>query len=434
VNKRPGIKRFIFYVVSFFAVFFCFNSVFAAISDDIGQKNQQIEEIQRQVEQFQQQIDSARSKTITLQSEVSSLNAKISQITLEIKSLVLSISKTNLEIQDTQQRIKDAEEKISKGQTVLAQYLRVVYQNDQETLTAILLKHDTLSDFFNDINSVKTTQDELKITIDNIQELKTSLESKKQDLEDKRADLEQQKNLEQIDKRSLDQSKAQKDKLLKDTKGQESKFQQLVKQSQSNIEKIKAEIFYLQQNGVSVDDAVKYGNLAAIAVGIRPAFLIAELEVESGLGRNVGKCNRAGDPSTKSYRMIMKPNRDIQPFLQITAQLGLDPETTAVSCPQANGWGGAMGPAQFIPSTWLGYAAEVARIVGRAVASPWNIEDAFTASAVKLARGGATAKTQAAEITASKAYYSGNPKCSTVACRSYANAVQRVAAQLELSL
>jgi peptidoglycan hydrolase CwlO-like protein len=414
-------------------------SAMAAITDDINQRNQQVEEIQRQIDQYQQQINAAHSQTVTLQGEVASLNAKINLITLEIRSLDISIGKTNLEIQDTQSKISDAEDKIAKDQTILAQYLRVMYQNDQETLTGILFKHDTLSDFFNDLNSVKTSQDDLKATIDSIKDLKASLESKKQDLEDKRADLEQQQGLVLLDKRSLDQARAQKDKLLKDTKGQESKYQELVKTSKTQIQKIQEEIFYLQQNGVTVDDAIKYGNLAAIATGIRPAFLIAELEVESGLGRNVGRCNRVGDPASKGYREIMKPTRDIQPFLQITSQLGLDPETTAVSCPQfvngkQYGWGGAMGPAQFIPSTWMGYANEVARIVGRAFANPWNIQDAFTASAVKLARGGATAKTTAAEIAASKAYYSGNSKCSTAACNSYANAVQRTAAALERDL
>ena len=136
----------------------------------------------------------------------------------------------------------------------------------------------------------------------------------------------------------------------------------------------------------------------------------------------------------------MKPSRDIQPFLQITAELGMDPEITPVSCPMKNsdgsfnGWGGAMGPAQFIPSTWVGYAARVAQIVGRAIADPWNIEDAFTASAIKLANAGATGKTAAAEIAASKAYFSGNSRCSTAVCNSYANNVQRVAAQLQQNL
>ena len=128
---------------------------------------------------------------------------------------------------------------------------------------------------------MRTVQDELKVTIRNITDLKTSLEEQKQELEDKKADLAQQQTLVAIEKKSADQIKAKKDKLLKDTKGQEAQYQNLVKQSQSKIEKIKAEIYYLQQNGISADDAVKFGTLAAISTGIRPAFLIAELELES---------------------------------------------------------------------------------------------------------------------------------------------------------
>ena len=414
--------------------FFPFIPAIGAITDDINQKNSEIEEIQREIEQLMQQIDSIQPAKMTLQGEVANLNAKINQLNLEIKSLGLSITKTNLEVQSTQEKIKEAEDKIARNQVILGQYLRLLYQNDQETLTTILLKHDVLSDFFSDLNSAKTTQDELRITIDEIQALKASLEEKEGELDEKRLELEHQKGLEEINKRSVNQNKAQKDQLLKDTKGQESKYQTLVKQSQSKIEKIKAEIFYLQQNGVTVDDAIKFGNLAAISTGIRPAFLIAELELESGLGRNVGKCNRAGDPPSKGYRVIMKPTRDIQPFLQITAQLGLDPETTAVSCAQTNGWGGAMGPAQFIPSTWMGYKDEVARITGRSPANPWNIEDAFIAAAAKLSRGGANSKTSAGEIAASKAYYCGNSKSTRADCVNYANKVQALAARIAQNL
>ena len=406
----------------------------AITADEINQKNREIEEIQRQIEQYQQQIDEIQPTKTTLQSEVASLNAKINQLNLEIKSLGLSVTKTNLEVKSTQEKIKEAEYKIARSQVILGQYLRILYQNDQETLTSILLKHNVLSDFFSDLNSVKITQDELRIAIDEIQALKASLEERGGELEEKRLELECQKGLEEINKRSVNQNKAQKDQLLKDTKGQESKYQGLVKQSQSKIDKIKAEIFYLQQNGISADDAVKFGNLAAISTGIRPAFLIAELELESGLGRNVGKCNRAGDPPSKGYRQIMKPTRDIQPFLVITASLGLDPEITAVSCPQANGWGEAMGPAQFIPSTWMGYKDEVARITGRSPANPWNIEDAFIAAAAKLSRGGANSKTKAGEIAASKAYYCGNSKSTQADCVNYANKVQALAARIAQNL
>ena len=93
-----------------------------------------------------------------------------------------------------------------------------------------------------------------------------------------------------------------------------------------------------------------------------------------------------------------------------------------------------MGPAQFIPSTWLAYEGEVTRLTGHNPPNPWSIEDSFMASAIKLARGGANTKTAQGEIRASKAYISGNPNCSSSICKYYSNTVQRKADQIEASL
>lgn len=419
----------------------CFGiSARAAITDDVNQKNQQIEEIQRQIEQYQQQIDTIHDQALTLQGQVNTLNAQINKITLELKSLNLSIISTNLKINDTQSKITAAEIKIEKDQSALAQYLRVVYQNDQESLTSILVKNSTLSNFFNELNSVKTIQDQLRITIDNVIGLKDSLEQRKQDLDDQKADLAKEQTLVAIEKKGLDSIKAQKDKLLKDTKGQESKFQELVKKSKKDIEAIRAQISYLLQNGVSAEDAVKYGQLAAIGAGIRPAFLLAELEQESALGSNVGKCYIVDKTSGATRRVTngqiyakgIHPTRDLPLFLAITAELGLNSFQTPISC--GSGWGGAMGAAQFIPSTWMGYRETVSRLTGHNLANPWNIEDAFVAAAAKLSRDGASSQTRAGEVAASKRYYCGNAASKKSGCVNYANSVQRLADDIQQNL
>ena len=48
----------------------------------------------------------------------------------------------------------------------------------------------------------------------------------------------------------------------------------------------------------------------------------------------------------------MHPNRDRPVFAVIAQTLGFNPDDLPVSRKPWYGWGGAMGPAQFIPSTW----------------------------------------------------------------------------------
>lgn len=432
-------KRVIF-LMAFFLVLALPGLVFgianASVQDEIDARNKQIEEIQKQIDAYQQQIEENSSKEQTLAGEIAQLNAQINKVQLEIKSLGIAIDQTSLEIGDTQKGIQNAIDELGLHKEVLAKYMRILYELDKENLTRVLLSNAKLSDFFNNLKNLGDIQDSLQATIISIKNLKADLEQKESDLEGKKSELGQLKGLQQAEKSNLDSTKSEKNTILKETKGQEAKFQQLVKQSQADITRIRDQISYLIQNGVTVEDAIKFGELAAIRVGIRPAFLIAILEVESGLGKNVGTGNWLED-MYNCYLRLGKPSRaeaEKAAFLEIVNKLGLDPNTVKVSAEPNYGCGGALGPAQFIATTWLAYEERVAQLTGHQPPNPWNIEDAFMASAIKLANAGATAQTRAAETAATKAYLSGNSKCSSRICNYYASTVLDKAAVIAQSL
>ena len=90
-----------------------------------------------------------------------------------------------------------------------------------------------------------------------------------------------------------------------------------------------------------------------------------------------------------------------------------------------------MGPAQFIPSTWLQYQGKIEQLKGGSV-DPWNIRDAFLAAAVYLAQAKATRQTHDYEWCAAVTYFSGS--CSSrnqIRYEFYGDNVMAIAARYE---
>ena len=120
--------------------------------------------------------------------------------------------------------------------------------------------------------------------------------------------------------------------------------------------------------------------------------------------------------------------KDVPHFMEIIAALGRDPFATPVSCPMSVGWGGAMGPAQFMPTTWAKYKDRISAITGKP-SDPWNIRDAFLASGLYLSDYGAKSKEKNGEWRAAMIYFSGSTKNS--AFYWYADNVLKIATGFE---
>jgi membrane-bound lytic murein transglycosylase B len=89
------------------------------------------------------------------------------------------------------------------------------------------------------------------------------------------------------------------------------------------------------------------------------------------------------------------------------------------------GWGGAMGPSQFIPSTWKIFEKRIENATGASVANPWNPYHAITAMAMYLEDLGAVSGNEASERNAACRYYSGRACASSSAGAGYGNAVMK---------
>lgn len=397
-------------------------SILAANSNSQEERQQlelQLQQLEQQIVEYENQIKIYQKQGKSLKNEIDTLNAKIAKINLEIKAINLKINQLNEKINQTENQINLTQNTLNKRETALIELLKKLYVNNNQSILEIILKNPRLSDFFNDLNNIVLLQNDLRITISQIKDLKSQLEEQKIQYALAKADTETLRNYQLNQKNQTDILRQQKNNLLTITKGQESRYQSLLKKTKEEAAKIRNRLFELLGGGeMTFEQAYQYAKIASKATGVRPAFILAILDRESALGRNVGRC---------SYKTAMNP-KEIPIFLEIVSELNLNPETLTVSCPNVDGpYGGAMGPAQFIPSTWKYYKNQVSQITGNDIPSPWNNSDAFVAAALYLKDAGALNN----ERQAAARYYCGSRWNRYVCTNVYAQKVLEKASQFE---
>jgi peptidoglycan hydrolase CwlO-like protein len=339
----------------------------------------QLAQLETQINQYQGQISSYQTQGKTLNGQISILNDKIASLNLQIQATNLTIQQLNSQITTTQSQITTTQADIVDKKTAMGSLVQSLYEDDQVSLVQMFLQNPRLSDFWDETQAISLLQDNLRLTVQQITDLQTQLQNQEQQFEASKSDAASAAAYQATQAAEVASTKSSKTQLLQETQGQESKYQALLVQTQATAAQIRNRIFQLLGGGqLSFEDAYQYAQVASNATGIDPAFILAILDRESALGQNVGQCN---------YKTAMSPSN--QPlFLAITQSLNLDPNEMMVSCPNADGvYGGAMGPAQFEPSTWDLYASAVAKVTGDNPPSPWSDADAFTATALYLKDG-----------------------------------------------
>lgn len=402
----------------------------------------QLVQLEGEAEVLDKNIQQTQGDARNLGNEVKTIDAEVRRRELEIRRLTLAIKKTGIEIKQKAEAVALLTRKIAHSRAALAGSLFLLSTHEDDDGLSILLKHRSLSDFFNSIHTLERVQSDIHETLTAFKEDRATLEREKEELEQVREEQQELQSLQEVERRFLAQKKAEKDELLRLTRGKEALFQQLLKSKKRDITTLRTQLFYLEKTGITAEEAVQLADRAAKRTGIRTAFLLALLEVETGkqfedgvisVGTNLGTGNWQRD-LYDCYVHLHKPKvaqAEKAAFFAITEGLGLDPDKMPVSRRPNYGCGGAMGPAQFLPTTWRRFESRVGDLTGHTPPSPWNVEDAFTAAALFLADAGADAQTTAGEIRAAKTYISGSPSCSRYICKSYSNRIISLARDID---
>ncbi len=425
-----------------------------AIAERRAQLERELANLEDLIRQQQVLLDSKRGERVSLERDLAILDAEIKKARAAIRAQELAISDLENEIWLKNATIRELDEKIERKRESLAGLIRRTAQLDDLSLVEILLSEKTLSQFFAEYDDFHTLKLALNASFRDLERLRKDNETARSQLENQRATEEELKMLHELQQQRLRDQEREQARILQVTQGQEREYQQLIAANERSAAQIRSELFELRGSAaINLGDAIELASFVGARTGVRPALILGVLKQETRLGEFLGN---------GSWRSDMHPTRDRPLFQVITATLGVNPDTMPVSAKPGYGWGGAMGPAQFIPSTWACYGGYIntrtndcnnsarsfdwetfwagpwvyradkdrLRVVRgkQSPSNPWDNQDAFLAAGILLKDNGADAGTLYAERLAAMRYFAGWANANNPAYSFYGDGVMGHAA------
>ncbi|MCR4279604.1 MAG: lytic murein transglycosylase [Candidatus Zambryskibacteria bacterium] len=456
MNTYKTVLKFLvltpFALVLAFGAFSLASAQSACTSNTAGktraQLEQELEACNREIAQWTTTLNQTKQESASFQRDVAALTAKINAAQANIKGKNIAIANISKDIATKQSQINVLDSRITLGKKAIADILRKTNDINSYSLVEAILSDKDLSEFFVDLDTYASTKKSLQNLFAELRTTKALTESEKAVLARKKEAEAAAKVAIELAKKEVEVANTQKKSLLADSQNKEKTYAQVLAEKQATAAKIRAVLFPLAASGpIPFGTALQYAKAAETQTGVRAAFILGIFATESGkasdgtFGKILGNClltnsPNKGDGKGKNtgtpFSKVMRADHvrdDAAAFMEIAKSLGFDPYSQPVSCPQSFGYGGAMGPAQFIPTTWKLMVPRLTNALGR-TPNPWSPQDAFMAASFYLSDLGASSGTYEAERKAAHRYNGVGAPCGTSQYH-YCNAVMIRAADIQ---
>jgi membrane-bound lytic murein transglycosylase B len=417
MKNKNYTKQFIGFLFIF--VFLCMQLVqtgfVLASSDDdkdtelTEEEKQKIEEKKDEYEEKQEKLEKKvkkeQKKKAQLQNQLGSVNQVLGQTKRTINDVVNDIEKKEEEIERHDAQIATLNKQAMLYKSSLADTIRRFYYAGSGAVSlSAIVENDGNHRFLDSTDALDDMREKIVDTVQQVEQTKQMQQQKKEEL----AELKKEKE------KLLAEHKQKESELLSQASAVQVemiKVDTSIAQLNEKLDEVESKLSSLLGESFSTDDIREAAKFASKKTGVRKSFILGMLVVETNLGRYTGGC---------TYKKSKMGDKNAKIFKRITKDLGYNYKKVKVSCPLSYGIGGAMGVAQFMPTTWVGYEKKIEKYTGHSPADPWSLTDGVMAMAIKLANDGATSKK--GEFDAARRYYCGS-RLDRKECINYGNKV-----------
>lgn len=274
-------------------------NLYIAPSDSVNanrgdQLEAEIQQLERQISSNEEQAEHYHQMAENLEDAIADLNKDINQAQKKIDL-------TNLKIKNTTKKLDETRNELDRQKAILAKSLREHYKIGDVSTIELFASAENFSEFFNQKEYLDRVRSSIQESSKEVARLEKQLEDQKEELEDLRDEQVAQR-------KQLDAKKDKKQQLLKETRGQQARYEAYASrlaQKQDELEEERLEWLRSQQGSfvaygqVNAGDIIGYTGTTGNSTGphLHMSILTPGANYVNPIANEGGSCSE-GAPAT----------------------------------------------------------------------------------------------------------------------------------------
>lgn len=249
--KRLPVKIFLlaslcvgllFYIPTFAA-----NQEIDTLQQKIKEKQDRVAQLEKSIAEFNQKIKQTQLQATSLSNQLSILDNRISEVQLDIEATENTLASLQYEIERDSLLITQKEENIAKQKKMISEMLRTIHYNDTKDYLDVAANYSNFSDFYNQVQYLKTVETNIYTSLNALRLSKEELEKQRKELDDRKNSYQEVKLALEDKKGDFKEQVYLKEDLLGQTHESEVKYKTLLGTLKSQHQQIEGEIMGIEK-------------------------------------------------------------------------------------------------------------------------------------------------------------------------------------------
>ncbi len=228
-------------------VFYSYNSANLSkaqnqIEQKIIEQNTEIARLEAQIASYKKELTQTQNVSNTLAGAVKELDLNQKKLEADLKLIEEKIKKKNLELGKIGNEIDDKKDSINGLRTAVIEGTRIIAEGDRTSFLIYLLREESMSEAWREFDNIRTIESHFNQNINKLHTVKGELEVKKSATEAEKKEILVLKNDLDTQKKIILANKNEKERLLKETKNEESSYKKMIAQSEKLKEQFEADL------------------------------------------------------------------------------------------------------------------------------------------------------------------------------------------------